>query len=317
MTYAGQDEVILGTLAIDYLTLVTPDIARATRQFKLMTYGLEENVIGDYNDPRYVNARCGPYRIGTIPRQKASNGRVLNVHGATANYKALALAEMIPPGHLSRIDLQVTVPLDTEVDLGSIYRVLSDPDKFPWKQTGIAPLVQYFQNTEGGETVYIGKRTSDLLTRIYRKRIEGIDCLRWELEIKGRLARGLQEQNVLADKHVRATFARAVLAGYPDAVQTSLQMFADHIDQPTGEVCRKRAEATDEATLMWFRRTVVPALKKAMSGKLRNEVLDLLREENYYLASYAEYDRMLKERERRERQKERMYKDLQGNGGTR
>jgi DNA relaxase NicK len=229
----------------------------------------------------------------------------------------LDLAEMMPPGHLSRIDLQVTVPLETEVDLSSIYRVLSDPNKFPWKQTGIAPLVQYFQNTEGGETVYIGKRTSDLLTRIYRKRIEGTDCLRWELEIKGRLARGLQEQNVLADQHVRATFARAVLAGYPDAVQNSLQMFADHIDEPTGEVCRKRAEATDEATLMWFRRTVVPALKRAMSGKLRNDVLDLLREENYYLASYAEYDRMVKERERRERQKERMYKDLQENGRTR
>jgi hypothetical protein len=46
-------------------------------------------------------------------------------------------------------------------------------------------------------------------------------------------------------------------------------------------------------------------------------VLDLLREENYYLASYAEYDRMVKERERRERQKERMYKDLQENGRTR
>jgi hypothetical protein len=317
MTYEHADTVLLGALAIDYLTLVTPEITRATQMFQLLTYGLEERYTGDPHSATNVNTSCGPYRIATIPRQKPANGRVLNVHGLTAHYKAEQIGELIPPGHISRIDLQVTVPLETEVDMAGIYHVLSNPNKYPWKQTGKPPIAQYFQNTEGGETIYIGKRTSDLLTRIYRKRVEGQDCLRWELEIKGRLARGLQEQNILSDPHVRATFARAVLAGYPDAVQASLEMFAERIDEPTGEVSRKRAEADDDATLLWFRRTVVPALKKAMRGKLREEVLELLREEDYYLTSYQEYDKFVKERDKKARQVERKYKNLYERARTR
>lgn len=310
MTHADKDEVMVGTLAIDYLTVVTPEISRAVQMFDILTYGLDESILGDHKGAGSHNASCGPYRIGTIPRQKPVNGRVLNIHGATAQYKAMQLGELIPPGHLSRIDLQVTVPLETDVDMAKIYHILSNPNIFPWKQTGKAPMAQYFQNTEGGETVYIGKRTSDLMTRIYRKRIEGQDCLRWELEIKGRLARGLQEQNILSDAHARATFARAVLAGYPDAIQHSLQMFAERIDEPTGEISRKRASTDDDATLLWFKRTVVPALKKAMRGKLREEVLELLREEDYYLTSYQDYDKFMKEQDRKARETERKFKSL-------
>jgi hypothetical protein len=94
-------------------------------------------------------------------------------------------------------------------------------------------------------------------------------------------------------------------------------MFAEHIDQPTGEVSRKRAEADDDATLLWFRRTVVPALKKAMRGKLREEVLELLREEDYYLTSYQEYDKFVKERDKKARQVERKYKNLYEGARTR
>jgi hypothetical protein len=155
------------------------------------------------------------------------------------------------------------------------------------------------------------------MTRIYRKTVEGIECLRWELEIKGRLARGLQEQDVLGDPHVRATFARAVLAGYPDALQHSLAMFADHIEQPTGELVRRRAEAEDAATLAWFRNTVVPALKKAMRGRLREDVVQLLREQNWALTKADELDRIELRRKRDEAAAERMYKNSQERTTTR
>jgi hypothetical protein len=317
MSNAGIGETIIGTLAIDYLTVVTPDIGAATRMFQLLTYGIEETMIGDPHASSYVSAHCGPFRLGSIPRQKQQNGRILSVHGAPAQIHAGHIGELVEPGHISRIDLQVTVPLDEPVDMHEIYHVVAHPDKFPWKQSGKPPYCSLFTNTDGGETVYIGKRTSDLMTRIYRKTIEGVDCLRWELEIKGRLARGLSEQGALYDPHVRATFARAVLAGYPDAIQHSLSMFEQCIEQPTGELMRHRSDSSDEATLLWFRRTVIPALKRAMKGKLREEVLDLLAENDWYLTNTEEWRRLESARRKLEAQKERKFRDLQEGTRTR
>jgi hypothetical protein len=317
MSNAGVGEVVIGALAIDYLNVVTPSIQAAEHVFHAVTYRNEEPIIGSLYGNKYISATCGPFRLATIPRQKADNGRMVSVSGASAHYYAGDLAGLLDKGHISRIDLQVTVPLNTPVNLDAIYEILSTPSRYPWKQTGKAPYCQFFTNTDGGETIYIGKRTSDLMTRIYRKTIEGIECLRWELEIKGRLARGLQEQNVIDDPNVRATFARAVLAGYPDALQHQLAMFSERIDEPTGELIRHRAETSDEATLQWFRTTVVPALKKAMRGKLREEVLELLREQDYYLTSYEEYDRLMKEREKKQRETERKFKSLYEGARTR
>jgi hypothetical protein len=317
MSDAGIGETMLGTLAIDYLNVVTPSIQAAEHVFKAISYGVPEPIIGNMSSIDYVSARCGPFRLSTIPRQKGQNGRMVSAHGAPAHYHAGHLGGLLDQGHISRIDLQVTVPLDGPIDLAAIFEILSNPNKYPWKQSGKPPYCQFFTNTDGGETLYIGKRTSDLMTRIYRKTVEGIECLRWELEIKGRLARGLQEQDVLGDPHVRATFARAVLAGYPDALQHSLAMFADHIEQPTGELVRRRAEAEDAATLAWFRNTVVPALKKAMRGRLREDVVQLLREQNWALTKADELDRIELRRKRDEAAAERMYKNSQERTTTR
>lgn len=317
MSDAGIGETMIGSLAIDYLNVVTPSIQAAEHVFKAVTYGVPEPIIGNMHSIDYVSAKCGPFKLSTIPRQKGQNGRMVSVHGAPAHYHAGHLGGLLDKGHISRIDLQVTVPLDTPIDLAAIFQILSNPNKFPWKQSGKPPYCQFFTNTDGGETLYIGKRTSDLMTRIYRKTIEGIECLRWELEIKGRLARGLQEQDVLGDPHVRATFARAVLAGYPDAIQNSLAMFSERIEEPTGELVRRRAEADDEATLAWFRGTVIPALKRAMTGRLREEVVLLLREQNWSLTNADELDRIELRRKRDEAAAERMYKKTQERTTTR
>jgi hypothetical protein len=87
-------------------------------------------------------------------------------------------------------------------------------------------------------------------------------------------------------------------------------MFDQCIEQPTGELIRHRSESSDEATLLWFRRTVVPALKRAMKGKLREEVLDLLAENDWYLTNTEEWRRLESARKRQEAQQERKYKEL-------
>jgi hypothetical protein len=292
MKKAYQTDVLLGQLAIDYLTLVSPQIGAAIQMFRMLTYGVELPWIGDPHSSAHPYSSCGPISIGPIPRQKAERGRIISVHGSVAHDVAHVLQEMIPPSHVSRIDLQVTIPLDWEVEMDGMYHILTNPDQFPWKQQGKAPYVQLIRNNEGGETLYIGKRTSDLLTRIYRKTILGVDCLRWELELKGKLARGLVERGGLTDPHARATVARAVLAGYPTAMQHALDGFAAVLDGGDEKAKRFRAETGEDGTLAWWANTVIPALKKAMKGRLREDIMGLLRAEGYELANYADYGRM-------------------------
>lgn len=292
MTKAYTGDALLGQLAIDYVTLVCPQIGAALQMYRLLTYGLDEGWSGDPYNLTSPYSNCGPYHIGPIPRQKQNKGRILSAAGAAAHDQAGTLAEMIPPSHVSRIDLQVTIPLNFEVEMDGMYYILTNPDQFPWKQTGKTPYVQLIRNNQGGETLYIGKRTSDLMTRIYRKTVLGVDCLRWELELKGRLARGLAEQGGLTDHHARATLARAVLAGYPTAMQHALDGFAAVLDGGAENPKRFRPEVGEDTTLAWWANTVIPALKKAMKGKLRPEIMGLLRAEGYELANSGDYATM-------------------------
>jgi hypothetical protein len=80
---------------------------------------------------------------------------------------------------------------------------------------------------------------------------------------------------------------------------------------------RHRSESSDEATLLWFRRTVIPALKRAMKGKLREEVLDLLAENDWYLTNTEEWRRLEEARRKLERQTERKFRDLHEGTRTR
>jgi hypothetical protein len=54
-----------------------------------------------------------------------------------------------------------------------------------------------------------------------------------------------------------------------------------------------------------------------MKGKLREEVLDLLAENDWYLTSTEEWRRLEEARRKLERQKERKFRDLQERTTTR
>jgi hypothetical protein len=143
-------------------------------------------------------------------------------------------------------------------------------------------------NSLGGETLYIGARTSDIMQRIYKKEIEGMPYMRWEVECKGRLARSLARQGILVDRDMRATFARSVLAGLPGEAEQLTLGFAEQIDQPTGEIKRSGFECQDDATIRWLRMTAIPALKRACEGHLAPEVIRMMKEEGIPLAKKVE-----------------------------
>jgi len=276
MTDVYTEKMLLETLAIDYLTMTTRHVDIVQSLYREMIRELKDVSTGDPNHLPEKVCSCGPFYASSLPRQPARNGCQLRIAGLSAAQWAPVVAEYIDRINVSRLDLQVTLPMHSAPDLDELYGVLSSPDKFPWKQPGKPPQTTLISNTLGGKTLYIGKRTSDLMTRLYHKTTPNGKYMRWELEIKGRLARSLANQGILTDRSQQATFARAVLAGYPDGVSQQLLPFGEAVGAPTGEISRTGAPTSEEATLQWFTRTVIPALKNAMRGSLREEVLRLM-----------------------------------------
>jgi len=90
--------------------------------------------------------------------------------------------------NVSRLDLAVTVhqePMDPGLEAAHYASFLSAPRGEGRKATGTIVL-----SSDGGSTFYLGKRTSDVMLRVYNKAVESgdehyRDCHRYELEIKG------------------------------------------------------------------------------------------------------------------------------------
>lgn len=132
--------------------------------------------------------QCGRVRFG----QREEHG-LLQLSGDLARERwdhALALADRV-----SRLDLAVTVHLESgpSVYPASHYaEALAFRERFPR-----AVLPKLVQDGDGGSTLYLGKRESNFMLRVYNKEAEqraqhdqaGAEhyagCLRYELEIKG------------------------------------------------------------------------------------------------------------------------------------
>lgn len=288
MTGTMMDYTLTETLCLDYVTIVSENLASIQWIFRKVTDALEEPFRGNIGAMGRSYVSVGGIMAGPAPRSKKETKWCIQVPGLSAETAAYHVQEWNSSVHCSRFDLQVTIPVEDAPEIGSLYRVLSQPDIYPWNQRGKTPVVTHLKNTQGGETLYIGKRQSDMMQRLYLKELDGFPFLRWEMEVKGRLARNLAEQGILRDRDMRATLARSVIAGMPDRVQTMMEPFAKLIPQGTGEMKRSGYEPSDEATLRWLRDTAIPALKRAMQGRYQDEVIAELIEAGIPLATRVE-----------------------------
>lgn len=270
--------VLVDTLCMDYITMVSSNLPVLQHAFSVLAKLPGDKITGNINRPERNPCYCDGMYLGKVPRQKANDRLMLQVPGIRSEYVAQNVEPAAGYTWCTRFDLQVTVPLMVGPDIEQLYRVLSSPEEYPWRQPGRVPSVTMMKNSEGGMTLYIGARTSDIMQRIYKKDVEGMPYTRYEIECKGRLARRLTDDGILQDKNMRATFARSVLAGLPGEVEQHTMGFAEAIGQGTGEVRRSGFECADDATLRWLRDTAVPALKRAMSGHLRKDVIRIMRE---------------------------------------
>jgi hypothetical protein len=268
-----KEYTMANELKLDYITLVSSELGELTRIFLKLTEGSRDAARAYTSDPRDSAWSCEGIYLGKMPRQPRHAGAMLQVPGAMAEKAALLLDDARGVLHVSRFDLQVTIPIENAPHPKDLYSVLSKPEEYPWQQPGKPPRVTLLTNSEGGETIYIGSRTSDIMQRVYIKELEGRHYVRYEIECKGRLARALDEQGILLDKDVQATFARSVLAGMPGEAQQLTMPFRDKIGEGKGQLVRSGYRASEEATMQWYATTVIPSLKRAMEGRFKDEVI--------------------------------------------
>jgi len=103
---------------------------------------------------------------------------------------------------VSRLDLQVTVRCDADPSR-EVRRAYSQVNRF-YKGRHDGPTVTLWRDTTGGATCYVGKRSSDVMFRIYNKASEsGLpefrNCLRYEVELKRAMTRRTIEWLICQD----------------------------------------------------------------------------------------------------------------------
>jgi len=129
----------------------------------------------------YEGVACGRVRWGA--REDSDMVQLSGDVAAKELNRAMDLAT-----NVSRLDLAVTVRLEPDDGLTedtAYHHFLQAPRGEGRKASGT--LVR---SSDGGATFYLGKRTSDVMLRLYNKEVESgdehyKDCHRYELEIKG------------------------------------------------------------------------------------------------------------------------------------
>lgn len=220
--------------ALDFLRLATWDISEHTFLLsEILTSQPGEWEPGKWL--QYHGWRKDGHFIGT-GEQQGKRHSIFNLSGHKANsvYKHLFSADTY---YATRIDIQITVPKPTGVDLNAIYCSLKDQE-----------IKSSCIQSELNDTLYVGARTSDIFTRLYEKPLEQV-YLRLEFEFKGKVARGIWYALKL-DTTVDEVFQHYLKKSkLPEWLK---KFYFEAQDGETAFAIRKEIAQSDEKKLAWL-----------------------------------------------------------------
>jgi hypothetical protein len=187
-----QNKLSLIAAGIDYVTLTTTNSHTKRRMEEYFdglvasdrSLGFREKKGGAFG---FYGTRT---RHGLIAQKEER--MLMQVSGQAAQHTFKLMRE---GDNCTRIDIQVTL----RVEEGSVSEMLdaacAEARSAPAVR-GIRPAVKRIEGDKGTECVYIGKRQSDVFIRIYDKYIESgkeeyKDCIRYEVELKGKTSKAL------------------------------------------------------------------------------------------------------------------------------
>lgn len=244
--------MMLNTPMVDWLTLTTYE----TRASDAMRY----LVIGEDWEPekrlQYNGIGSGSLFLGDA-LQRGKSHYMFVASGESADQAYSTWSRNFGPydWNVTRIDLQVTVPLPAKFDSRALY-----DDIVAWDGPGRPRKAAIVQSGDGLDTVYIGSRTSDRFTRIYIKPLDsGLRALRFEVEYKGDHA-----HRVANDCRTPGVLHRILAHEVQSLPNVKFGVLAPFIRVLGPEAHRpeiKRATA-ELSTLDWLRRQVTPTLER-------------------------------------------------------
>jgi hypothetical protein len=278
-----EDKTLLDTLCLDYITLTSYDTQLLEAHARYIVSRIPEHMPIAKNRMQYAGLNCDGVFYG-VGRQHQGLHAILQVPGYRSSRAARA-AQLQPEGvRCSRFDLQITIPNISVPNIETLFNTLNSTDTTEWNHTGPRPKLQHIRNSDGYDTLYIGTRTSELFRRIYVKPIEGENFVRFEVEVKGNLARALWERGDVSDWEAQADLFRHQFNALPGEIQRLLQPFMERVGAGSGEFIPVHRCTDEEKAVEWFGSGVIPALNKARERGYFHEVCATMAAEGYNLS---------------------------------
>lgn len=258
---------------IDYFTTTATDPPTA-KVLLVQAEGLifQEEQSGYFTKPWRMKGYSG-WKCGRVEHGWREEGAIVRLSSSRAASHWWELYETT--GRCSRIDLQATYRLPGSPK-DAVFDMHQEARRY-YLGTNYGPKITIWSDNREGATLYLGCRQSQLYFRAYNKAAESLDdcwsnCVRLELEVKGRLT-----QSIIA----YLVSAEFVGAGVLSLLSQYISNRGISSNIPTGlpgSFYEPSTLATDELkSLEWLRSAVGPSVELLCSRGLLTEVLESLR----------------------------------------
>lgn len=256
---------------VDYLTVTyKPERANSRLVFYLSKCESQEKANGGITRPwgmsGYLGFRCGGLEFGN-----KNDGVLVRLSGFTAQRWWRRFGKLA--SNCSRIDVQQTFVYEEEPEK-TINRRWREMRSW-WLANPHRPKPKVIAGPLGGETIYSGKRVSNVFLRCYHRGTQkGMEQfyghIRFEAELKGSHAKQMLAQ-LLPDRHVEPRIAATVSQMFSGRGCATTTKHADpyRLRYPI-------TTSTAQQRLAWLRDGVRPAVLELIALGYGNEVLSCL-----------------------------------------
>lgn len=247
---------------VDYLRVTSKDLERQGTLFEYYQGVLDRDMRLGYKEERggafgFWGNKCRHALYG-----EKEEWCMLQVSGYEAK-RALRVA--VTGTQCTRIDIQCTYQFD-DADFAMAMAYIDQCAQQHKTPKHRPPQITEVCQRMDIQTIYIGSRSSDVFVRIYKKfeesgKDEYRNCIRFEVELKGRASKALWQQIVSTGMGVGALLSilRNVLRDR--GVEMPPEGFSDGtVELPPSQTTR------EEGTMAWLARQVAPAVARLSSS---------------------------------------------------
>ena len=214
----------------------------------------------------FTGFQCGQVQYGVRNREA-----IVRLSGETADNSWRLLYELST--NCSRVDIQCTSRNDTSA-AQRIRKYARQAQAYSREKAGRSSTTLLFC-TDGGSTVYLGKRQSERMGRIYDKGVQSgqsywSEAVRHEAEFKGAAAWSIIRTLFRARDNY--TPCAQVLRGFFERRGVTLPF----LEVPPFLLEVRRPPANNQSYLEWLRKQVSPGVKRLIACGMLSEVTEAL-----------------------------------------